>query len=126
MSFEGLKDFFGVGGEKKEEPAYNKEAKQQTAEAHALTGRETTRMSDDISTRQESAPATPEEREEKILHGIGEIMQKNGIHQTEVLGMEGYFVKELHKSGILSERDLQFNAEELVRGVLSTIARKEA
>ncbi len=118
-----FENFFGRS---KSESGYNNEAMDASQEANALTGRENMEMSDDIGTHVEDGAATPEERSARVADAIEEIKGAYGIADTELLGMQKFFVAELQKRGVLTARDMQFDAEGMVQDVLEQKARKVA
>ncbi|HXK39348.1 MAG TPA: hypothetical protein VJ837_00750 [Candidatus Paceibacterota bacterium] len=88
----------------------------------ALSGREASGATDDISTPQESG----ESMEERVSKGVREIMQAFGLRPQEVMGMTGFFMTQLSQRGYLSETDLRFNPESVVEDLLQGIAKKAA
>jgi len=127
--FEKFKNMFDKS--KSEEPdteedgyVYNKFASEQTPEGHALTGRRE-QVSDDMATPIEKV-LTPEERLQRIHDGVLDIMKSYGVRSEEVLGMQDFFIKELVKLGVLSEKDTQFDVKATLSDVLNDIARRKA
>ncbi|MEK7606569.1 MAG: hypothetical protein AAB458_03215 [Patescibacteria group bacterium] len=111
------------------ENIFNREAKDESKEAHLNTGR-SEEVTEDISETQEKITESNERFDkitdgvEKIMPEILEMMKKDGAQIENIMDYEKHFVDKLQENGFITASDMSFaSIDDAVRQAIKKVTR---